>query len=169
MNLTRRAALQGLVGVGVGVGVYRAVTDGRASDDRVASATAVAEVVYPSAVDVDPTFVERRLFGRVEPTPGHLDGVARALDELDGVARAEFGAPMEALSLSDRRRVLEELGVFDVHPGRDGTLAERVRYYVVNDLLYALFTHPTGGSLMGIPNPPGHPGGNELYRRGPER
>jgi hypothetical protein len=42
-----------------------------------------------------------------------------------------------------------------------------VRYYVVNELLYALYTSPTGGELVGIENPQGHPGGHESYQHEP--
>lgn len=171
MNLTRRQALLALGGLGVGAGAYGYgfAAPARATEDRVATATAVAEVIYPSAVAVDRAFVERRLFGRVEPRRGHFDGLERAIDGLDGFARAEFGGTMSSLSPATRVRTLDELGVYAVHPSRDGTMAERVRYYLVNDLLYALFTHPAGGALIGVPNPPGHPGGSELYQRGPER
>jgi hypothetical protein len=171
MNLTRRQALVALGGLGVGAGAYGSglAAPARASEDRVETATAVAEVVYPSAVAVDRTFVEGRLFGRTEPRPGHFDGLERAIDELDGFARSQFGAPMSSLAPARRVRVLDELGVYAVHPASEGTTAERVRYYLVNDLLYVLFTHPTGGALVGVPNPPGYPGGNELYQRGPER
>ncbi|MEA5408870.1 hypothetical protein VB773_15715 [Haloarculaceae archaeon H-GB2-1] len=53
-------------------------------------------------------------------------------------------------------------------PNPDGTTAERVRYYLVNEPLYALYASPTGGTLVGIENPQGHPGGTESYQRGPQ-
>jgi hypothetical protein len=42
-----------------------------------------------------------------------------------------------------------------------------VRYYVVNELLLALYASPTGGELVGIENPQGHPGGTASYQQGP--
>jgi hypothetical protein len=57
----------------------------------------------------------------------------------------------------------------DPDPDPDGTDAGRVRYYVVNELLYALYASPTGGELVGIENPRGYPGGTASYRRGPDR
>lgn len=135
---------------------------------RIATLTALAEAVYPPAVDVDRDFVERRIVDRVEPQPGHFDGLVAAIDAVDGRARARFGAPVGVLSVDDRRRVLRSMGVTAVHPAPDGTTAERVRYYLINDLLFALLTSPISSDLTGIENPPGHPGGREAYRRGPD-
>ena len=48
-------------------------------------------------------------------------------------------------------------------------MSDRVRFFVVNELLFALYSSPTGGSLVGIENPVGHPGGTESYQHaGPE-
>jgi len=55
--------------------------------------------------------------------------------------------------------------VADENP--DGTAAERVRFFVVNELLLALYASPTGGELVGIENPQGYAGGAESYQRGP--
>jgi len=41
----------------------------------------------------------------------------------------------------------------------DGTVPARIRYHLVNGLLYALFTSPVGTRLFGIRNPIGYPGG----------
>jgi hypothetical protein len=136
-----------------------------ARQDRVAAATAVAEAVYPPSVPVDESFIETRVFGRIEPKPGHFDGLAAAIDTVDGYARARFGGSVTALSPGRRRGVLQSMGVTTVHPTADGTAAERVRYYLVNDLLYALFTSPLSSEWTGVDNPPGHPGGRDAYRR----
>jgi hypothetical protein len=42
-----------------------------------------------------------------------------------------------------------------------------VRYYVVDELLYAFYASPVGGGMAGIENPPGYPGGTESYQEGP--
>ena len=73
---------------------------------------------------------------------------------------------MSEFSAGRRRQVLQSMGVTTVHPTADGTTAEQVRFYLVNDLLYVLFTSPKSSELTGIDNPPGHPGGREAYRRG---
>ncbi|WP_254538080.1 gluconate 2-dehydrogenase subunit 3 family protein [Halomarina litorea] len=177
MTLSRRDALAALAGttlgataLGYGPGALAADgADEPATDARVAAATAVAAVVYPSAVTVDASFVRRRVFGRPEPLPGHFDGLARAIDTVDEFCVARFDRPVAALDPADRHRALAQLGVYAVHANPEGSVAERVRYYLVNDLLYALFTHPTGGELLGNPNPPGWPGGTDVYQRGPGR
>jgi hypothetical protein len=60
------------------------------------------------------------------------------------------------------------MGVDLVDPDPDGFSAERVRFYLVNELLYALYSSPTGGTLLGLENPQGYPGGSESYQQGPE-
>jgi hypothetical protein len=64
--------------------------------------------------------------------------------------------------------VLDEMGVDTADPDPEGPDPARVRFYVVNDLLFALYASPTGGELVGIENPQGHPGGTDSYRRGPQ-
>lgn len=175
MTLTRRQALLAITGAVAAVATTEHVRsrsaggggEDPATAERVDAATAVAEVVYPSGADVGESFVERRVFGRAEPAEGHFENVAAAIDDVESFARSRYGAPLSSLRPSDRRRVLDEMGVYAVHADPDGTTAERVRYYLVNDLLYVLFTHPKGGELLGIPNPPGHFGGREIYQRGP--
>lgn len=173
---SRRNTLFMLAGLTVGTSTYGYATSGLASSDenadvatpeRVAAAAAVAEIVYPDRVEVDESFVETFVFGRVEPRDGHFDGLAKAIDDVDEFARYQFSCSISSLSTDRRRRVLEKMGVYAVHASPDGTTAERIRYYLINDLVYALFSHPKGGKLLGVPNPPGYPGGNELYQRGP--
>lgn len=130
--------------------------------------TAIAEAVYPSAVSVESSFIESRVLGRVEPKPNHFENLLTTVEAVDSHARARFGGAIPDISPSRRRKVLQSMGVTAVHPNADGTTAEQVRFYVVNDLLYALFTSPVGGELMGVDNPPGYPGGRDAYQRGPD-
>jgi hypothetical protein len=180
--LSRRKALLALGGVGVATALFGSAStdpttgagqtgsdDGVATPARIATVTAAAEIVYPPSVGVDEVFVERHVFGRVGATEDHFEQFAAVVDTVDREARLRFGSTFASLPKADRRRVLAGLGTFAVNPNRDGTTAERVRFYLVNDLLYALFTRPRGGRLIGVENPPGYPGGNELYQRGPER
>ena len=87
--------------------------------------------------------------------------------ELNDRAEAWYGAPFAALPVEDRDSLLREVGADTAEEDPAGTTAERVRYYVVNDLLMALYASPTGGELVGIENPQGHPGGTDNYQRGP--
>lgn len=139
-----------------------------ASREHIDALSAIASAVYPSAVSIDPSFIESRVFGRVEPEPGHFDNLVTAIEAVDDHARARFGGRITDLSAGRRRQVLQSMGVTTVHPTADGTTAERVRFYLVGDLLYVLFTSPAGGKLLGVDNPPGHPGGREAYQHGPE-
>jgi hypothetical protein len=177
VKLSRRDALValgattlGAAGVGYGPAALAEGSDeGPATPGRIDATTAMAEVVYPPAVSVDEGFVRTQVFGRPEPLDGHFRGLADAIDTVEEFSASRFDAPVAALSRADRRQLLTDMGVNSVRASCDGTVAERVRYYLVGDLLYALFTHPRGGRLLGIPNPSGYPGGSELYRRGPDR
>lgn len=174
---TRRQLLVALGGAAVTAGAYgygtaskgtERLTDSHpATSAHVKAATAVADAIYPQSVTVDESFVESAVFGRVEPTPGHFDALVETIEAVESHARARFGASVSGLSPGTRRQVLQSMNVTAVHATPDGTTAERVRFYLVNDLLYALFTSPRSRPLTGIENPPGHPGGLEAYRRAP--
>jgi uncharacterized membrane protein YbhN (UPF0104 family) len=60
-------------------------------------------------------------------------------------------------------RFLRSLGVDRAASRREGNRAEQIRFYLVNSLLYLLFTKPRGSRLVGIENPDGHPGGFAVY------
>ncbi|MFC5134373.1 MULTISPECIES: gluconate 2-dehydrogenase subunit 3 family protein [Haloferacaceae] len=189
MELTRRDAVAALAAVGatggVAVGVRRmqdreggedAATDGASAGDPSdrdtnegtvrATMVAVAEVVYPGEVDGIDEFVDRFLDGRLDGS-AHASGLREAVGELADASQAWHDAPVEELPAAEREELLRGIGADTADEDPDGTTAERVRYYVVNDLLLALYASPTGGELVGIENPQGHPGGAESYQRGP--
>ncbi|WP_254765935.1 gluconate 2-dehydrogenase subunit 3 family protein [Salinilacihabitans rarus] len=179
MELTRRDAVAALAAVGAGgaaaVGVRRrgrpdgAVDAGAdAADDETVRETlvAAAEVVYPSNVTGVEAFVEAFLDGRLAGER-HAAGLREAVADLDRRAAAWYGDAFAALPAADRDSLLGEVGADAAAEDPDGTTAERVRYYVVNDLLLALYASPAGGELVGIENPQGHPGGTDTYQRGP--
>jgi len=129
--------------------------------------TAAAAVVYPSELgDVEP-FVDGFARARATEQPGHAAGVAAATEYVVEWTRSWLDAEFPALEPERREEALDRMGVREADPDPEGTEAERVRYYVVNELLFALYASPTGGELVGIENPQGHPGGTESYRRGP--
>jgi len=188
MELTRRDAAAALAAIGasggVALGVRRATDErddgpgageadpawdgeGTPSDEAVRAAmTAVARTLYPEAVSGVDEFVEAFLDGRLDGSP-HGEGIRAAVAEVESAARSWYDAPVADLPPADRDALLRELGADTAEEDPDGTTAERVRYYVVNELLLALYSSPTGGELVGIENPQGHPGGAESYRRGP--
>lgn len=128
---------------------------------------AVAEVVYPSVVEGIPAFVETYAVGRASNRPAYAEGLVGAIDALDDAATDWYDGPFRALDRGTRDRLLRELGCDTANPDSAGTTAERLRYYLLNELLYALYTSPTGGALVGLENPQGHPGGTASYQRGP--
>lgn len=176
MQLTRRDAAAALAALGVaggaalGTDVFdsgRAGVDisGAASPDeeRVRTVmTAIARVVYPDAVSGVSPFVNAFLDGRLADGE-HAVGMRETVAELDELATEWHGAPVDELSGDTRDTLLREVGADTADEDPAGTTAERVRYYVVNELLLALYTSPTGGRLVGLENPPGHPGGTASY------
>jgi hypothetical protein len=185
MELTRRDAAAALAAIGatggVALGVRRATDDGGGAegvapawdgegtpgDEAVRTAmTALAEPLYPESVSGIDAFVEAFLDGRLDGS-AHGEGIRAAVAEVESAARAWYDAPVAELSAADRDALLRELGADVAEENPNGTTAERVRYYVVNELLLALYSSPTGGELVGIENPQGHAGGAESYRRGP--
>jgi hypothetical protein len=186
MELTRRDAVAALVGAGIlGGGGAAALAregfeDGQAeagrdaddgSDpdvDRVVDALVVAaRAVYPTPVANTGAFIEAYAATKVDRRPGFAEGVKGVLADLDAEARITFESRFADLDPVAAETVLRRVGAETAEPLPDGTAAEQVRYYVVNEVLYALYASPTGGELVGIENPQGHPGGTDSYRRGP--
>lgn len=168
MELTRRDALVALGITGVAAGGTTVTRLGNDDAEGVVERLLpVAEVVYPTEVEVTTEFLETYVVGRVESRDGYIEGVVDALDSLDDYTRnlrdEEFSdAPADA-----RDSLLRYMGVDEAEPNPEGTDSERVRYYLVNELQYALYTTPVGGRLVGIENPVGYPGGLDTYRREP--
>jgi hypothetical protein len=130
--------------------------------------TAAAEVLYPSEVDGVDEFVTEFVRGRAAERPDHAAGVADAADYVVEWTRSWYDGAFPDLDPDRREEALDRIGAREADPDPAGSDAERVRYYVVNELLFALYASPTGGELVGIENPQGHPGGIRSYRRGPE-
>jgi hypothetical protein len=172
MELSRRdvVAALGAAGVAAGAGALGSgLLDGDPVEaHEVATLVAVAEVVYPSAVEGVESFVREYSLARVRDRPGHARGVADAVAALDDRGRDWFDGEFRHLDADARRTLLDQMCVDAADPDPAGDDRERVRYFVVNELLFALYTTPTGGRLAGIENPQGHPGGTDSYRRGPE-
>ena len=171
MELTRRDAVAALSALGVGAtlsGCVEPPSSGRPIDvERIRDVlVATAEVVYPSEVSGTATFVEAFLEARLDD-PTHAAGLDEAVADLDEHAAVWYDDRFDALSVADRDEALRTFGVDDADEDPDGTPPERVRYYVVNELLLALYASPTGGELVGLENPQGHAGGTDTYQRGP--
>lgn len=169
MELTRRHAIVALAALGAGsaaAGHRRATTPDHERVTR--TLVAVTAVIYPARVDVDASFVDTYVRGRAHARSDFEAALPDAVAALDRAARRAHDRPFADLAPDRRRGVLRRLGVDRVRADPDGTDAQRVRYYVVHELLYALYASPVGGRLLGIENPPGYPGGRAAYQRGPE-
>lgn len=177
-ELTRRDALAALATAGVATGasalVWESLDDETPADAPTLATRdremlyAVAEVVYPSAVTGVEEFVETYVVGRVRERPDRLRGLVEALDYLDTYAREWYGDPFLDLPAEKHGAVLSAMGADVAEPDPDGSDVEKLRFYLVNELFYALYTSPTGGKLVGLENPQGHPGGSRSYQRPPE-
>ncbi|MCQ4333206.1 gluconate 2-dehydrogenase subunit 3 family protein [Natronomonas sp. F2-12] len=177
MELTRRDAAAALAAIGatggIALGVRRNEREGSSSEPNTsasdggvrATLIAVAEVVYPTEVSGIEAFVDGFLEGRLAGGD-HASGIRTAVTELDEHALSWYDRRVTELSREERDRLLREVGADSAEEDPNGTTAERIRYYVVNELLLALYTAPTGGELVGIENPQGHAGGAESYTQG---
>lgn len=175
MELTRRDALAALTAVGgaggLALGYSHLAGDSPGGDDPsddhvVDTFVAVAEVLYPSELSGVRDFVETFLRGRLDDGD-HARGLREAVAALDAKARSWYDGRTVELSPASRDTLLVRMGADTAAEHPDGTVPQRVRYFVVNELLLALYSSPTGGELVGIENPQGHAGGIESYRRGP--
>jgi hypothetical protein len=158
---------------GIGIGLLDTDGDGDDDDGPLAAhdretAVALADVLYPSAVDGVASFVETYVEGLATDRPDYAGSVAGAVDALDEYCETWWDNPYVALPPDRQEQVPRGMGLAAADPRPDGADRERVRYYLVDELLYALYASPTGGRLLGIENPPGHPGGIESYQRGPD-
>lgn len=173
-RLTRRDALAALAGAGVAAGGLGALAwDGLDDDVPLDSheretLTAVARTVYPDAVEGIEGFVEAYVAGRNRDRPERARAIADAVATLDEYATEHDGTRYADLPRERRDAVLREMGLDVVDPDPGGIETARLRYYLVNELLFALYASPTGGRLVGIENPQGYPGGTGSYTDGPE-
>jgi hypothetical protein len=180
MRLTRRDALAVLAGLGIVGGGAVAVDrfdppradsaeasvgdDETPSTDVLATMVAAGATVYPSQTEGVAEFVETYVLGRSRDESRRRT-LSETVAELDDVSRDWYGAPFADLSRDERDSLLTQLGVDVADPVPDGTVSERVRFHVVNELLYAFYASSKGGRLVGVENPIGHPGGIESYQR----
>ena len=177
MRLTRREAMAALAtggGAGLamsalppGLGTPRTGGQGGAlPEEDVRRLVAVAEVIFPPAVPATADSVAGYVSGLSD---GRRAAIHQTLEQLDQYLYASHGRPLTELSVTRRDDALRSLGVARVGSSPTGSLAERVRFYLVNQLLYGLYTTPAGSKLAGIQNPVGHPGGYESYQQPPNR
>ena len=170
MELTRRDALAALAAAGItGGAAFHYGSDeksGGNSDGIVETTTSLAPILYPSEVTDAEEFVRTYVTGRIEDDEEYRAAMAAAVAGLDSYANEEYESPFRDLSPEQGEKLLTDIGLDRIDPDPDGSDRSQIRYYLVNELLYALFSSPTGGELVGTENPPGHPGGLEAYQGG---
>lgn len=173
LELTRRDALVALSGgAAVGLGALAVSertesgpVDGTLDDTATSTLLALAEAIYPGAVTPTTEFVSTYVETHGQQRQRQI---AEAIDRLDAGSRRFTGDGFADLPAQKRTVVLERLGVSRAQSDPDGSVPERIRYHLVDSLLYVLFSSPTGSELVGIENPTGHPGGYESLTRTPE-
>ncbi|WP_367175332.1 gluconate 2-dehydrogenase subunit 3 family protein [Haloarcula rubripromontorii] len=185
-ELTRRDALKALGAAGVTVGGAAALTWDRSGDEPAERSEdetndtesefgdheretyrAVAAIVYPSEVTGVREFVDSYVTGRVGADPERATEMTTAVADLDAYTREWEDTVFTALDTDTQEETLRGMGVKAADPDPHGDPRHRVRYYLVNDLLFALYSSPTGGELVGIENPQGYPGGTSSYQQPP--
>ena len=175
-ELDRRDVLTALSAAGITVGGAALLewTDEDGDSDPLLTAHerrtlhAVARTVYPSEIGGVESFVDGYMSRRLRADTGRADAVRDAVAALDSYAQEWEGADFRTLEPTKRDETLRAMGVEQAEPRPDGAPRERVRYYLVNELVYGLYSSPTGGELVGIENPQGHPGGTESYQQPPD-
>lgn len=171
-ELDRRDVLKALgaagVTAGAGAGLLEWTDDGSNGDHERKTLHAVAKTVYPSDVEGVESFVDGFVSGRLESDADRAAGIADAVAALDDYTREWEDTTFRELSPETRDETLRGMGVDRARPEPDGYPRERVRYYLVNELLFAFYSSPTGAELVGLENPQGHPGGTSSYQRPPE-
>ena len=172
-ELDRRDVLKALGAAGVAVGGGAAALEWTATDEAFddhdrETLRAVAHTVYPSEVGGIDGFVDGYISGRIEADSERAAGIADAVAALDAYTEEWEGSRFVDLDAATRDATLSGMDVGEAEPDPTGSERERVCYYLVNELLFALFSSPTGGELVGLENPQGHPGGTSSYRQPPE-
>jgi hypothetical protein len=169
MKLTRRDAVAAIAAAGA-VGLAGSSSDisdspeeGKLTQLELDTLTAVARILYPTEVSNVRSFVNRFMRRRAND-PSYAEGVQAAIKTLNANTSEISGGPFHTLDRDEQRAAISYLSIDVESPDPDGTAAQRIRHYIVNDLLFALYASPKGAKLAGLSNPPGHPGGIASYQ-----
>jgi len=160
-ELTRRDALGALAAAGIASTAGCSSLTGEESTERTEMETMVAlgEVLYPSETEVTEEFIDSFLMGRIVDEESYRTALTDGIETLDTRAQEAQGSPFAALSESERVALIEETELRSGDSDAEGSAIERVNYHLIDELLFAFYASPTGGELVGNPNPRGWPGG----------
>lgn len=181
MRLTRRDIIAALAASGVTIiGTKTAIEsldknskkewqDTPISKSKVEGMVTAAEILYPSQVENIEQFVTKYIKGRIEDDPDHVKEISDTFTYLNNYCKSWYKKNFADLNPQKRHKIFEQMNADSVTPNPKGSDVQRVRYYIINELLFALYTTPTGGELIGLENPPGHPGGLTSYQIKPQK
>ncbi len=137
---------------------------GSLSERQVQKLLTIVDVVYPSS---DPRQFEPTVRNYVDSLPEERRQILLGtLAELDRITADALGQPLGAASTPGVIMVMKRIGVDRVQSKPRGMLAERIRFHLVNSIMYALLTEPRVTRSFGIDNPVGYPGGFSSYISG---
>ncbi|MBX0286252.1 gluconate 2-dehydrogenase subunit 3 family protein [Halomicroarcula sp. F28] len=175
MKLTRRDAIGALSAAGItalagceslggdGTEAGTETATGTPGDGEMAGGSgammALAEVLYPSDAEVTEEYLGTYLYGRMVDEESYRSEVEAGVETLDGLAQDAHGSAFAELSADQRVGLIEDTELRSGDSVEDGTDVQRVNYHLIDELLFAFYASPTGGELVGNPNPRGWPGG----------
>lgn len=159
-TLTRRDAIGALTAAGIGsVAGCSSLFGDDDTDHELATMRALATVLYPSQIEVTDEFLGTYLYGRIVDEAAYETELQAAVETLDGLAEDQHGAQFRTLDTSQQRSVITGTEIRSSASNADGTAVEQLNYHLVYELLFACYSSPTGGGLVGNENPRGWPGG----------
>jgi len=160
MELTRRDAVTALTAAGITATAGCSGLSGASGDaDPTAVLVDVAGVLYPSEIEPTAEFIETFMFGRIADEESYREELTAGIETLNRLATDQQGGDFSTLSADQQTAVIEDTELRSGTSEPDGTDVERVNYYLLDELLFAFYSSPTGGELIGNNNPRGYPGG----------
>ena len=171
MELSRRDALTALTAAGIastaGCSSLLGGDDDTSGDNNEQAGDAspmetllsLAGVLYPSEVETNEEFIETYMMGRITDEEAYQEELESGVETLNQLAQDEQDAPFHALDHEGKVAVIDGTEIRTGGSVEDGSDVERLNYYLVDELLFAFYSSPTGGELVGNQNPRGYPGG----------
>lgn len=120
---------------------------------------ALAEVLYPSEAEPTSEFVETFMYGRINDEEAYRAELESGVETLNRLANDQHGEDFHALDADQRVSVIENTDLRTGASDEEGSDVERTNYYLLDELLFAFYSSPVGGELVGSTNPRGFPGG----------
>lgn len=163
MTPSRRGVLAGVVSGSTlgalavsGLAEFRAPEIDHLSDRDLEVLLAIADAIHPT----EPTRFRSPLVRYLEEKSDQRRGELQYTRiEFDQLAVRRTGAGFVSMNARQARLFLHTIGVSRVQSQRKGTLVERIRFHLLNTVLYVTMTDPAGTAIFDISNPIGYPGG----------